>query len=835
MQFLPSLRRRRSAPVSGEIVRASGSPSAMEVKLLLADYYATLANYGTGLHEPAKAWPLERAVAEGYERVVWAFKAVAVIGENTAREDVPFEVVEGEKDDLRVVEDHPIARLLNGRANPLETGSVFLERLSAQLLLSKRGAFVEVVKSNMGTPVRLDLLPPSRTRIVPGYESLVDHYEVTRLDGTRYNVEADRVRWVRRPHPIDPYSGMTPLEAAGMSVELDYFARLYNLSFMRNDGRPGGIVGITGPEPQGGGLNDTDLQKLEARFGRGPTEAGKISVVEGEITYADLAAKPRDSSYNSVSSNCKTEILCAFGTPESILGNASGRTFDNAEQEDYSFWSITMSGHLSRISSAFLADVEEGQKPRFNLEAIGALQLPARQRRAEAREEVAGGLRSPKSYADLAGYGDEIGDLPHTRALWMPSGKTPLPTRPEDAEPLGMGSPVEDTGGTGEPSGGTGPTDAIPGQPADAAVGGGSTGGGPTEPNVGGPVPPPSPLAGPLGAPASRAPLGSTAGTASGGFGVAPAAPAATVVAPTAIKATALEAKAAEPWREIDPVDTQTGAEDAIAAALVALVPRWTERAAARLRSPKTRKGTRHFTPEYERDTRVGTKALDAAYAADESNWADEAEDAVRDLVEDAALRAALAFLTDLDPAAAPDTVADLPVSLRSAALDAASAAVPPIVSGAAWQARRTARTVTDLDASGGTVEDAVDAVTDRSADITEWALAAAADAAAAATAAGHAAAADWAAANDPAVRLQRQWFSRKDGKVRDTHTLAHGQRRGIDAPFQVGLASLRFPGDPLGPPGEVRNCRCRAVYRVRRSGQFATTPAGAQTRRAAS
>lgn len=719
MRFLPTLLNKAAVspmPVSRPVA------SDMQVKLLLADYYTTLANAGVTLGDQARPWPIERAVAEGYDRVVWAFKAVSAIGENTARDDVPFEVVEGAKHQERTVDDHPIARLLNGQANPVETGEVFLDRLSAQILLSKRGAFVEVTKSNSGAPIRLDLLPPTRVRIVPDRDGAIDHYEVTTLNGVRRTCEPDQIRWIRKPHPIDPYSGVTPLESAGLSVELDYFARLYNVSFMRNDGRPGGIVGITGPD-HGAGLNDEDMERLEARFGRGPMEAGKVSVVEGDVSYADLAAKPRDSQYQGVSRNAKTEILGAFGVPESVLGNSSERTYANAEAEAFNFWRITMIPHLGRIAAAFLPDVEDGQRPRFNLDAIDVLELPAREARREAREEVAMGLRSIKSYAELAGYGDQVEDLPHMRAHWIASGKTPLPAREADAAALGAGAPADpgatsDTGAPADPN-------AVP--DANAA---------PPDANAapapaGAPAPPAPP-------PAGMPPLTGT--------GAGPAATPRTDQAapPPDVPAQRTQRKSSpaepgQPAAPLFPADTAPYAESAIYSALEALVPRWTERAGARLKSPKTRKGTRHFVAEFERDTRVGTKALDAAYAADEASWSADAESAARHLIGRAGVAAATAWWAAA--AGAEHGEVDLPAEVKDAALDAALAAVPPLITGAAWQARHAARAIAAVDASGGSVDDAVRQLARRGSDIRTWAQQAAADAAATATDAGHRAA----------------------------------------------------------------------------------------------
>jgi hypothetical protein len=57
---------------------------------------------------------------------------------------------------------------------------------------------------------------------------------------------------------------------------------------------------------------------------------------------------------------------------------------------------------------------------------------------------------------------------------------------------------------------------------------------------------------------------------------------------------------------------------------------------------------------------------------------------------------------------------------------------------------------------------------------------------------------------------LEKTWIATLDGKTRDTHFAADGQRAPLAGTFTVGNAALAFPGDPAGPASEVRNCRCR-------------------------
>ncbi len=64
-------------------------------------------------------------------------------------------------------------------------------------------------------------------------------------------------------------------------------------------------------------------------------------------------------------------------------------------------------------------------------------------------------------------------------------------------------------------------------------------------------------------------------------------------------------------------------------------------------------------------------------------------------------------------------------------------------------------------------------------------------------------------------ARIVKIWNSLLDGKERETHHMAHGQRVYVDQAFEVGGAKMMFPGDPsLGAPiRETINCRCYSEF----------------------
>jgi hypothetical protein len=59
---------------------------------------------------------------------------------------------------------------------------------------------------------------------------------------------------------------------------------------------------------------------------------------------------------------------------------------------------------------------------------------------------------------------------------------------------------------------------------------------------------------------------------------------------------------------------------------------------------------------------------------------------------------------------------------------------------------------------------------------------------------------------------LRKRWDTEHDERVRVSHRQVDGQVRDLGMPFYVDGFPLMFPGDPMGPPESVINCRCDLV-----------------------
>lgn len=820
-RFLPALR--RSGLETKSVLSLSGyGRSTMPV-----------GSTGYGMYDRAATWDIEKATEEGYERGVWTFKSIELIAGHASR--LPFQIL---TDDDKV-DSHPLLRVMNRRANPMETGKAFRKRLAAQLLLSKKGVFVEVTKSRAGRIARLDLLPPDRVRIIPDPGGdYVDYFEFTRYDGEVRNLPPERVRWIREPHPLDPFSGVTPLEAAGLSVDLDQMARIYNTSFMKRDGRPGGIVGVDAD-----GLDDRELERIESRFKPGAEYAGQISVIgtgPGGMRYEDTATKPRDMAYETTSEKAKLEILAAFSVPESLIGNASGRNFDNASQEELNFWQYPMIPFLDLIASAFLEDVEEEMAPGFDTAGIEALELPDKRRREEARQEFDKGLRSVKEYRDTRPELAVI-DSPHTRALWLSPSKAPVPAQKEDAAALGMmdpatGAPTEGAAATGGPTPPRAQGETGAEVVAEARLLGGAQEEAPeaTEPAAG---------------QAEGAVTEAREGEPS--LGAVGAAGEVVDSARQGIEGKALDEGAPQP--QYNPGDEELRrVELAVKAALDALLARQLGVVTARIESPKTRKGTRFWAPDGEDDPRAGDKTIDSQRVIDTEKWAEETEETLAPIVGPAGQESAAGLLEALAAAGAltaatgatatvvgeaPKKVAETAENIGQAAVTAAAAPAllaATVAAGAMrdWLNERISdldRFLVESDPALTEVIEHVKGLWNRHG--RNFADSLAVGVAQTAVAGARDEAADGLMAvmpedgSVPPSEVWRRWQTREDERVRATHEEANGQMRRLGETFDVGGYPVRHPSDPLAPPAVSRWCRCWLIYTWESGAEFRLAP----------
>jgi HK97 family phage portal protein len=345
------------------------------------------------------SWDIERAYREGMAKVTWVNRCIDAIAGNQAR--LPAMLRKDNSPNGKIVTDNQsnkILDILNSKSNMGENSFVFRYRLSSQLLMSSRGAFIEKVRGRDGGIIALQLLPPQHTSPIPDAKKFVSGFEVDMRNGTKVILKPEDVCWVRKPHPLDPYLSMTPLESAGIAIEIENLSKIYNRNFLLNDGRPGGLLVVKGE------IDDDDKDELRSRFRGNINRAGSITVVSSDegVDYVDTGSSPRDANYIQMRQITKEEILASFGVPESVIGNASGRTFSNAAEEHRVFWNETMLPHMELIGRA-LDELDDEFYIDFDTSDVPILILYKQERERYLLDEFQNGLISGNEYRAATG------------------------------------------------------------------------------------------------------------------------------------------------------------------------------------------------------------------------------------------------------------------------------------------------------------------------------------------------------------------------------------------------------------------------------------------------
>lgn len=383
-------------------------------------------------------WDVERAYREGMQKVTWVSRCIDAIAGNQAR--LPIQLrkdnsPDGELVTGRAAQNSSLLEVLNNKSNVGENSFIFRYRLSAQLLLGTRGVFIEKVRGRDGRIIGLNLLPPQSTAPIPDPKTFVSGYEVSMPFGQKVFLKPQDVCWIRRPHPLDPYLSLTPLEPCGVAVEIENLAKLYNRNYLLNDGRPGGLLVLRGE------IDDDDKEELKSRFRGNLSRAGYTSVIASDegADYIDTSANPRDAAYIQMRQITKEEILSSFGVPESVIGNAAGRTFSNAAEEIRVFWMETMLPHLEILERG-LDELDDDYYLDFDTSNVPIIMLYKQEQRRYLMDEFQAGLISNNEYRTGSGRKETESDL--ADSLLMNPNLIPISNTKKKMEP-----PAAEVGG----------------------------------------------------------------------------------------------------------------------------------------------------------------------------------------------------------------------------------------------------------------------------------------------------------------------------------------------------------------------------------------------------
>lgn len=285
---------------------------------------------------------------EGFSGNAIGYRCIRMVAEAAA--SVPWLLYDGEREVTR----HPLLDLLR-RPNAAESGQTLFETFYGHLQVAGN-AYLEAV-SVAGEVRELHALRPDRMKVIPGSDGWPEGYE--------YSANGAAVRFVQQGgepvvpilhmrlyNPTDDHYGLSPIEAAGRSIDIHNAAGAWNKALLDNAARPSGALVYRGA---GTDQNLTEEQferlkrELEESY-QGKANAGRPLVLEGGLEWKPLAHSPRDMEHIEAKHVAAREIALAFGVPPMLLGIPGDNTFANFAEANRTFWRQTVLPLVARTA-----------------------------------------------------------------------------------------------------------------------------------------------------------------------------------------------------------------------------------------------------------------------------------------------------------------------------------------------------------------------------------------------------------------------------------------------------------------------------------------------------
>lgn len=318
------------------------------------------------VHQTGKArWtPRDYAALarEGYARNPVVYRSVRMISEAAA--SIPLVC----KQDNERFDQHPLLTLL-ARPNKRQSAPSFLEELYGHLLVSGN-AYVEAVYGSQSLK-ELHSLRPDRMKVVPGRDGWPQAYDYAVAGkSVRFAQDADHdqispILHLTLFHPQDDHYGLSPLEAAQVSLDVHNSAAGWNKALLDNSARPSGALVYAASD--GGNLNDEQFERLKRELEegyQGAVNAGRPLLLEGGLDWKSMSLSPRDMDFIEAKNSAAREIALAFGVPPMLLGIPGDNTYANYAEANRAFWRQTilpLVGRTLQSMSLWLSDAFDGE------------------------------------------------------------------------------------------------------------------------------------------------------------------------------------------------------------------------------------------------------------------------------------------------------------------------------------------------------------------------------------------------------------------------------------------------------------------------------------------
>ncbi len=296
-------------------------------------------------------------------------------------------VIDGGKD--RFV-SNPLYRLVHDIPNPRETSMEWRRVMMAHVLMYGN-AYSEIVRDGGGRPTSLWHITPDR--VTPWLSNGELVYRVVNRDSSDDYIPASDMLHIRGLG-WDGYQGYGVIQKARESIGLGMAAEQFGAAMYGNGLAIGGVISFPGAKPPELS-EDNFIKRLNSRH-QGVDRAHKLLALYNGAKYERMNISPNDAQFLETRKFQVAEIARWFNLPPHKLGDLSGSTHSNIEQQSIDYYTNSLLPWLKTWEAELylkLVPVSERNIQFFEHDAKGFLRADSQMRwEAYSRQFMAGAI-----------------------------------------------------------------------------------------------------------------------------------------------------------------------------------------------------------------------------------------------------------------------------------------------------------------------------------------------------------------------------------------------------------------------------------------------------------
>ena len=315
-------------------------------------------------------WSSRKAIQEGFKSSVWVYACVTKRADSIA--SVPLVVGREVDGDFEPIDNHPLQVLLN-HPNPSMDMNSFLQKVVMDLDLAGNSYFGKIRGGRDGLPLELWPYQADYIQVVPGRRNLIDGYVHSFL-GT-HNIPFEDMCHLKYLDPASPYFGLSPMKAAGKSVDIDNAAHAWQKVSMQERGVPDGVFSL-----QGENVTTAHYEQALAEIKRnksGPSNARTMWVM-AHAKFQQMSLTAVEMDFMDSRRFCREEICSVYGVPSALIAEMGNVNLANSETARRVFWVDTLEPLLTKIENqltlCLASEYGDDILIRFDTSGIPALQ-----------------------------------------------------------------------------------------------------------------------------------------------------------------------------------------------------------------------------------------------------------------------------------------------------------------------------------------------------------------------------------------------------------------------------------------------------------------------------